>query len=96
MAASSIQLQEVISLVEARSDMVGRDLKEVNGWFDCHRGEINRIKEREKEARGLIARAAHKAEEFKTRLDRMEDNVCKCGCTPSDIGRNSCLCVRPT
>ena len=31
MAASSIQLQEVISLVEARSDMVGRDLKEVNG-----------------------------------------------------------------
>ena len=66
--------------------MVERDLEEVNGHFDHHRGEINRIKEREKEARGLIVGAAHKAEQFKTRLDRMEDNICKCRHTPSEVG----------
>ena len=46
MFASSIQLQEVISLVEARSKVVGKDLEEINGWFDCHRGEINCLKRR--------------------------------------------------
>ena len=63
-----------------------RDLEEINGHFDHHRGEINWTKEREKEARGFIVGAAHKAELFKTHLDRMEDNVCKCGCAPSVVG----------
>ena len=85
-AALSLQLQELISSVEEQSKVVERDLEEVNGHFYCHRGEINRIKEREKKARGLIVGAAHKAELFKTRLNRMEDNVCKCGRTPSEVG----------
>ena len=85
-AAMSLQPQDVISGVEEQFMVVERNLEEVNGHFDCHRGEINRIKEREKEARGLIVGAAHKAELFKTRLDRMEDNICKCGCTPSEVG----------
>ena len=68
--------------------MVERDLEEINGHFDCHRGEINRIKEREKEARGLIIGAAHEAELFKIHLDRMEDNICTCGCTPSVVGED--------
>ena len=59
MAALSLQLQEVISLVEEQSKVVERDLEEVNGHFDCHRGEINQIKEREKETRNLIVGAVH-------------------------------------
>ena len=86
LAALSLQLQEVISGVDEQSRVVERDLEEINGCFDHHRGKINRIKEREKEARGLIVGAAHEAEEFKICLDRMEDNVCKCGCTPSEVG----------
>ena len=87
LAALSLQLQEVISGVDEQSRVVERDLEEINGRFDHHRGEINRIKEREKEARGLIVGAAHKADLFKTRLDRMEDNVCKCRRTPSEVGQ---------
>ena len=34
---------------------------------------------------GFILGAAHEAEIFKTCLDRMEDNVCKCGRTPSEV-----------
>ena len=49
MATSSSQLQEVISLVEARSEVVGRDLEEINGQFDCYRGEINYLKKRGEE-----------------------------------------------
>ena len=49
LAALSLQLQEVISGVEERSQVVERDLEEVNGRFDHHWGEINRIKEREKD-----------------------------------------------
>ena len=64
LAAQSIQLQEVISSMEARSDVVGRDLEEINRCFDCHKGEINHIKEREKEARDLLIGAAHKAKLF--------------------------------
>ena len=30
---------------------MGRDLEEINGQFDCHRGEINRLKTREKGAK---------------------------------------------
>ena len=45
---------------------MGKDLEEINGWFDCHRGEINCLKTREKDAK--------------------EENVCRCGCTPSEVG----------
>ena len=46
---SYIQLQEVTSLMEARSEVVGRNLEEINGQFDCHRGEINHLKRREED-----------------------------------------------
>ena len=86
-AALSLQLQKLISPVEEQSKVVERDLEEVNGCFNHHRGEINRIKEREKEAKHPIIWAAHEAEGFKTHLNRMEDNVCKCGHTPSEVGK---------
>ena len=44
LAALSLQLQELISSVESRAEVVGRDLEEINGWFDRHRGEINCLK----------------------------------------------------
>ena len=44
LAALSLQMQELISSVESRAEVVGKDLEEINGWFDCHRGEINRLK----------------------------------------------------
>ena len=51
--------------------MVERDLEEVNGYFDHHRGEINHLKkrgeelkEKEGELRGYILGAAHEAEVF--------------------------------
>ena len=47
MTAMSLQLQEVISLVEERSRVVGTNLEEVNGHFYHHRGEINCLKKRE-------------------------------------------------
>ena len=78
--------------------MVNRDLEEVNGCFDCYRGEIDHLKMREKELKkkveelgGFVLGATHEAEVFKTRLDRMEDNVCKCGCTPSEVGEELSL-----
>src|ERR1700743_150949 len=81
LAALSLQLQELISSVESRAKVVGRDLEEINGWFDCHRGEINRLKIREKDAKeeteklkGFIVGAGHEAQIFKDRLDRMEEN----------------------
>ena len=40
-AALPLQLQELISLVKEQSKVVERDLEEVNGHFDHHRGEIN-------------------------------------------------------
>src|ERR1700743_1592297 len=46
-AALAMQVQELISLVEARAEVVGRDLEEINGRFDHHRGEINHLKIRE-------------------------------------------------
>ena len=33
LAALSLQVQELISLVEARAEVVGKDLEEINGWF---------------------------------------------------------------
>ena len=56
-------------------------------------GEIIRLKIREKDAmeeteklKGLIVGTAHEAQVFKDRLDRMEENVCRCGRTPSEVG----------
>ena len=93
LAALSLQLQELISSVESRAEVVGKDLEEINGRFDRHRGEINRLKIREKtakeeteELKGFIIGAGHEAQVFKNRLDRMEQNVCRCGRTPSEVG----------
>ena len=93
LAALSLQLQELISSVESRAEVVGKDLEEINGQFDRHRGEINCLKIREKDAKeeteqlqGFIVGAGHEAQVFKHRLDRMEENVCRCGRTPSEVG----------
>ena len=93
LAALSLQVQELISSVEARAKVVGRDLEEINGRFDRHRGEINCLKIREKDAKeeteqlkGFIVGAGHEAQVFKNHLNRMEENVCRCGRTPSEVG----------
>ena len=93
LAVLSMQVQELISSVEARAEVVGRDLKEINGWFDRHRGEINRLKIREKDSKeeveklkGFVVGAGHEAQIFKDHLDRMAENVCRCGQTPSEVG----------
>ena len=93
MAVMSLQLQEVMSSVEMRSEVVGRDLEEVNGCFDCHRGEINHLKrkevelkEKEEELRGYVLGAAHESEVFIHQLNQMEERLCKCGQTPSEVG----------
>ena len=93
LAALSLQMQELISLVESRAEVVGKDLEEINGRFDRHRGEINRLKIREKDTKeeveqlkGFIVGTGHEAQVFKNRLDRMEENVCRCGRTPSEVG----------
>ena len=69
LAALSLQMQKLISLVEARAEVVGRDLEEINGWFDCHRGEITCLKIREKDAKeeteqlkGFIVGTGHEAQ----------------------------------
>ena len=36
LAALSIQVQELIALVKKRSEVVERNLEEVNGYFNCH------------------------------------------------------------
>ena len=93
LAALSLQMQELISSVESRAEVVGRDLEEINGWFDHHRGEINHLKIREKDTKeeveqlkGFIVGAEHEAQVFKNRLDRMEVNVCRCGRTSLEVG----------
>ena len=93
LAVLSLQLQELISSVESRAEVVGRNLEEINGRFDHHRGEINHLKIREKDAKeeteklkGFIVGTGHKAQVFKDRLDRMEENICRCGRTPSEVG----------
>ena len=70
-----------------------RDLEEINGWFDHHRGQINRLKIREKDSKdeverlkGFVVGAGHEAQVFKDHLDRMEENICRCGRTPSEVG----------
>ena len=93
LAALSLQMQELISSVESRAEVVGKDLEEINGRFDRHRGEINCLKIREMDSKqeveqltGFIIGAGHEAQTFKNRLDRMEENVCRCGRTPSEVG----------
>ena len=93
LAALSLQMQELISSVESRAKVVGKDLEEINGQFNCHRGEINRLRIREKDSKeeveklkGFIVSAGHEAQVFKNRLDRMEENICRCGWTPSEVG----------
>ena len=68
--------------MESRAEVVGKDLEEINGQFDRHRGEINCLKIREKDTKeeteqlkGFIVGAGHEAQVFKNRLDRMEENV---------------------
>ena len=93
LAALSLQLQELISSVESRAEVVGRDLEEINGRFNRHRGEINRLKIREKDSKeeveklkGFVVGAGHEVQIFKDRLDRMAENICRCGRTPSEVG----------
>ena len=43
MTAMSLQLQELISLMEERSKAVGTNLEEVNDRFDCHCQEIGLV-----------------------------------------------------
>ena len=90
---SPCRCSRLISLVESRAKVVGKDLEEINGRFDCHRDEINRLKIREKDSKeeveklkGFIVCAGHEAQVFKNCLDRMEENVCRCGWTPSEVG----------
>ena len=93
LAALSLQMQELISLVESRAEVVGKYLEEINGRFDCHRGEINHLKirggdtkEETEKLKGFIVGAGHEAQVFKNCLDRMEENVCRCCRTPSEVG----------
>ena len=93
LAALSLQMQELISLVESRVEVVGKNLEKINGCFDHHRGEINHLKIREKDTKeeveklkGFIIGASHEAQVFQNHLDRMEENVCRCGRTPSEVG----------
>ena len=93
LATLSLQMQELIPSVESRAEVVGKDLEEINGRFDRHRGEINYLKIREKDSKeeveklkGFIVGAGHEAQIFKNCLDRMEENVCRCGQTPSEVG----------
>ena len=90
LATLSLQMQELISSVESSPEIVGKDLEEINGWFDRHRGEINRLKIQERDTKeevgqlkGFIVGAGHEAQVFKNRLDRMEENICRCRQTPS-------------
>ena len=69
MSVMSLQLQELISLVEESSRVVETDLEEVNSCIDCHRGEIDRLKRKEKHLKDLIIGAGHEAQVFKTQLD---------------------------
>ena len=90
LAALLMQVQELISSAEATAEVVGKDLEEINEQFDHHRGEINHLKIREKDSKeeveklkGFIIGADHEAQVFKNCLDRMEENICRCGRTPS-------------
>ena len=75
LAVFSLQMQELIFLVESRAEVVGKDLEEINGWFNCHRGEINCLKIREKDGKeevkqlkGFIVGAGHECQADVTSL----------------------------
>ena len=79
LSALSLQMQELIFSMESRAKVVGKDLEEINGQFNCHRGEINHLKIREKDSKeeveklkGFIIGAGHEAQVFKNHLDRMD------------------------
>ena len=36
--------------------------------------------------KGFIVGSGHEAQVFKNRLDRMEESICRCGRTPSEVG----------
>ena len=55
LAALSLQMQELISTVESRAKVVGKDLEEINGRFDRHRGEINCLKIRRRTPRRRLS-----------------------------------------
>ena len=42
-------------------------------------------KEETEQLKGFIVGAGHEAQVFKNRLDWMEENVCRCGRTPSEV-----------
>ena len=93
LATLSLQMQKLISSVKSRAEVVGKDLEEINGRFDRHGGEINHLKIREKDAKeeteqlkGFIVGAGHEAQVFKNCLYRMEENICRCGRTLSEVG----------
>ena len=99
LAVLSLQVQELISLVESRTEVVERDLEEINGQFYYHRGEINHLKIREKDSKqeveklkGFIVGAGHEAQIFKNHLDRMEEKVCRCGWTFFEVGEQFVSC----
>ena len=54
LATLSLQVQELISSVKERAEVVERDLEEVNGRFDHHQGEINQLKIRGKEVKEKV------------------------------------------
>ena len=75
--------------------MVEKNLEEVNGHFDCHRGEINHLKkrkeelkEKEEELKGYVLGATHEVEVFKSQLDWMEERICRYEQTPSEVGED--------
>ena len=93
LATLSLQMQGLISSVESRAKVVGKDLEEINRQLDRHRGEINCLKIREKDSKeevkklkGFVIGAGHEAQVFKNHLDWMEENICRCGQTPSEVG----------
>ena len=43
-------------------------------------------KEETEQLKGFIVAAGHEAQVFKNRLDRMEENICRCGRTPLEVG----------
>lgn len=84
-AALLLQPQKLIAAMEDQAKSVGTNLGEVNSCFYCHRIEINRLKRREEELVKEIIGANHKLQLFKDRLERAEEDCCKCGWTLSVV-----------
>src|ERR1700743_2163712 len=86
LATLSMQVQELISSVETRAKVVGRDLEGINGEINCLKIREKGAKEETEKLKGFIIGTGHEAQIFKNCLDRMEENVCRCGQTPSEVG----------